>query len=331
MKKLGVDGDLEPLLDRFVETLEVGRFFANLDEDIHAVFDRPYLVRISGDQVGRSSQTFLEGPVDVLRFGAVVGKDPLPRSSNFLDWLVFSDIGADLDASELFPGGSNGNGSGRFDADRLNTFLSAGDWDIAGGPAADTIAPGPRMTLTGNDILRGNEGNDSLNGASGDDQLFGGAGDDKMFGGRGVDRLLGNQGSDHLLGSAGSDRLIGGNGRDRLEGGRHGDWLDGGSARDVLNGDQGKDTLIGGRGSDSMSGGSGADRFVFNGRIDEGRDRIFDFTPGFDTLELRDIDPESVSFGKQGGNLLVELEFGTIIVLQNVAPGKFEMDDLVFA
>jgi predicted extracellular nuclease len=73
----------------------------------------------------------------------------------------------------------------------------------------------------------------------------------------GADRILGRGGADTLLGGAGNDSLAGG-------------------ARD--------DLLVGGAGDDLLVGGTGRDVFVF--ATDGGRDRVKDFAPGEDLLDL---------------------------------------------
>ena len=69
--------------------------------------------------------------------------------------------------------------------------------------------------------------------------------------------------------------LTGGAGRDQIHGGGGDDWLSGGAGDDVL---------IDGAGSDVLTGGAGADVFVFT--ADGQTDRITDFEPGTDRLDL---------------------------------------------
>jgi Ca2+-binding RTX toxin-like protein len=79
--------------------------------------------------------------------------------------------------------------------------------------------------------------------------------------------LTGNDFTLKLLGSTGNDTLIGGAGNNRLVG------------------SGGNDRLSGGAGTDTLTGGAGADAFVVNGPAD-GVDRITDFTPGTDFMEI---------------------------------------------
>lgn len=62
------------------------------------------------------------------------------------------------------------------------------------------------------------------------------------------------------------------------------DVLAGSAGRDTLNGGDGDDVLIDGAGIDSLTGGAGADVFVF---VRDGcHDRITDFEPGIDRIDL---------------------------------------------
>lgn len=129
----------------------------------------------------------------------------------------------------------------------------------------------------------------------GADRVAATAGDDWLRGRGGDDSLIGLAGHDALDGGAGNDRLFGGPGRDSLTGGDGDDWLHGGT---------GDDWLLGGQGQDRMTGGPGADVFVFR-RIDAspvqpGRlDRITDFTPGLDRIDLGGLDADATQPGDQ--------------------------------
>lgn len=91
--------------------------------------------------------------------------------------------------------------------------------------------------------------------------------------------VTGSVNGDTLSGSAFGDRLKGGDGHDSLRGEEGRDTLDGGTGNDRLNG---------GLGNDTMSGGSGNDTFVFDTPLGpiQNFDRIMDFAPGVDTIEL---------------------------------------------
>ena len=138
--------------------------------------------------------------------------------------------------------------------------------------------------LGGNDLLQGAGAADSLFGASGDDRLLGGAGDDFAVGGAGADLLAGGLGRDLLQGGAGADLLVGGAGADRL---------------------------LGEAGADRLRGGDGADRFVFDttsGSRPGLEDRVMDFAPGLDRLDLHLMDADA---GRAGNQAFVLSGFGT--------------------
>ncbi|NKD55373.1 calcium-binding protein [Haematospirillum sp. H4485] len=107
--------------------------------------------------------------------------------------------------------------------------------------------------------ISGGKGNDILNGSTGDDMLRGGSGDDTLNGGTGSDTLRGNNGNDHLNGGEGRDWIRGGNGAD---------------------------TLHGGPGADTLHGGPGADVFLYTTTAETHGDRILDFQPGEDRIDL---------------------------------------------
>ncbi len=114
-----------------------------------------------------------------------------------------------------------------------------------------------------------------------------------LTGNVGANALRGGGGNDHLFGQAGKDRLDGGSGNDRIYGGTGNDRIDGGIGNDVLQGGPGTDALRGGSGRDVF-------RFVETDESDVGaaRDRIVDFIPGLDRLDIRalDVGPTDVSY-----------------------------------
>jgi WD40 repeat protein len=140
--------------------------------------------------------------------------------------------------------------------------------------------------LGGNDVLFGLEGNDVILGGRGRDRLFGNDGDDRLSGATGNDRLFGGDDNDVLIGSTGNDFLSGGTGRDRLYGREGNDQLRGDSGDDRLVGDTGNDVLLGGGGKDLMRGGLGRDRYVYT-NINERGDRILDFNPAIDVIDIQ--------------------------------------------
>ncbi|MBJ9978282.1 type I secretion C-terminal target domain-containing protein [Pseudomonas sp. S75] len=172
----------------------------------------------------------------------------------------------------------------------------------------------------GGDVLLAGQGDDTLIAGAGQDVLVGGAGDDRLYGGEGDDLLIGGPGNDLLDGGPGNDtasyatatagvtvdlghdgpqdtggagvdtlvgieNLIGSDFDDRLFGNDAGNRLEGGKGNDLLVGGGGDDVLIGGPGNDTLTGGSGHDTFVWQ-QGDTGHDRVTDFTPGSDRLDL---------------------------------------------
>ncbi|MCC6077129.1 retention module-containing protein [Pseudomonas sp. GCM10022188] len=93
---------------------------------------------------------------------------------------------------------------------------------------------------------------------------------DSQVGSDAVDTLTGTGETDYLFGNGGADQLYG----------LLGD--------DVLAGGEGNDLLVGGLGNDLLSGGAGVDTFKWQPG-DSGTDRIADFKPGEDVLDLSDL------------------------------------------
>jgi|GEM_PF-1067871 len=149
-------------------------------------------------------------------------------------------------------------------------------------PVVETVG------TAGSDVLAGTAERRNL--------LIGLAGDDSLEGRSAADRLEGGDGDDLLRGLSGDDVLEGGAGADTLEGG---------DGRDVLDGGDGADVLIGGLRADLLTGGPGADLFRF-GEIDTSvsyhADRIADFTPGEDLIDVSGLDAD---FGVAGDQAFV--------------------------
>ncbi|SDE43088.1 Ca2+-binding protein, RTX toxin-related [Paracoccus isoporae] len=197
--------------------------------------------------------------------------------------------------------GNNGNDHlvGHDGDDSL--FGGNGD-DLLWGVKGDDLVSGQ----AGNDSLRGGDGRDTLIGGPGNDKLLGGAdgddlrgesGDDLIYGQGGHDTLTGGSGNDSLHGGSDDDHVSGGDGDDLISGGQGDDSLDGGEGDDTISGGGGDDRIAGGGGDDHLSGGSGADVFVFApAKAGSGieRDRITDFDPGQDLIDLSAMSPDLV-------------------------------------
>ena len=134
------------------------------------------------------------------------------------------------------------------------------------------------VTDSGDDIVVTAAGNDLIFTNIGQDRIWSGAGDDYVDAGQGNDYIDGQQGNDTLFGGTGNDQLFGGEGNDILDGGSGNDILDGGSGNDIL--------ITSDSGADILFGGPGADTFRFNQGANSELDKIADFTPGEDTIEL---------------------------------------------
>lgn len=141
--------------------------------------------------------------------------------------------------------------------------------------------------MAGHDLVELSAQGDRFEGFGGNDRMFGHGGNDTLFGGAGNDMLNGGSGNDRLLGGLGNDRLIGGQGRDTLEGGA------------------GADILDGGQGHDRMFAGLDAARDVFVFRapgetvVGAQRDRIHQFRPGQDDIDLSAMDAHAGRAGNQ--------------------------------
>jgi Ca2+-binding RTX toxin-like protein len=137
-----------------------------------------------------------------------------------------------------------------------------------------------------NDWMAGDDGHDLLDGGTGNDTLIGSFGQDSLQGGEGADWLYGQSEADYLDGGAGGDRVLGGSGNDTLYGG---------AGNDTISGDAGDDVFYAGLGADYLLGRAGADRFVFESVAeiqDSTPDRITDFEPGVDLIDVATIDDE---------------------------------------
>lgn len=205
-------------------------------------------------------------------------------------------------------------------------FGAAGHDTLGGGRGADYLNGGAGndqlLGGDGDDELVGFRGADTLNGGAGDDSLHGGAGNDLYVvrkgdavverAGEGSDtvqsasawtlgaylehlqlagdaplRGTGNALANSLGGNAGANVLDGAGGDDTLLGGTGADALRGSTGLDWLRGGAGADTLAGGAGDDTLDGGGGEDLFVLDGTLRGGGfDRIADFVPGADALQL---------------------------------------------
>ncbi|MBH1973927.1 MAG: DUF4214 domain-containing protein [Rhodobacteraceae bacterium] len=105
-------------------------------------------------------------------------------------------------------------------------------------------------------------------------------------------------------GTAGRDQIAGGSGADRLDGGA------------------GDDILTDGAGTDTLTGGAGADIFVLN--LDGQEDRITDFQPGTDRLDLADLGRFYTmdAIGFTSTNSGAQIRIGAEVVIIDTADGR---------
>lgn len=220
-----------------------------------------------------------------------------------------------------------GQGDDIYYADGGDTIIdTAGGIDTVYTATTHRLADGiEKLVLLGkaNADLTGNALDNSITGNAGKNRIDGGAGNDTMSGGAGDDTYVVDSAGDvvtetgpkngrdtvsssvaftlgaHLerLTLTGDADINGtGNTLDNVIRGNAGaNLLSGGAGKDTLLGLAGNDTLVGGRGSDQLTGGDGADVFRFLSSADSsvagtGRDRIMDFTPGEDVIDLSSID-----------------------------------------
>ncbi len=222
---------------------------------------------------------------------------------------------------------------------------------LSGTAGADWIRGGH-----GNDTLSGGAGDDVIFAGPGDDIIDGGAGADMIDGGAGHDMLtfasatwrvmvdlqndrfdLGDAVGDSYAGieaiTAGpyADQLRGDASDNEFYGGRYSDRLYGRAGNDTLDGGRGVDALYGNAGADVLRGGGPAgqrDRFIYfraaDSRPGDGHhDRIVDFVPGVDRVEISRLDADLATPGNQAFTLIGTAPFsgtaGELHYLQDAA------------
>ncbi len=134
-----------------------------------------------------------------------------------------------------------------------------------------------------------------------------------------------------LQGYEGNDELYGGKGRDHLYGGDDDDTLFGEKGNDKLYGGSGDDFLDGGKGRDYLRGDDGEDIFYFS--KDSGKDKIPDFTPGVDKIDLTayhfDANTLDNAIHSFANKTVIDLGGSNQIVLQGVQSGDLDESDFV--
>ena len=266
---------------------------------------------------GLSMDSIMRNGVDGVRFDNLLVR--LSSRTGDTDFVIGGTEASNMDGyvsgqlgNEIIVGG---RGVDRIDGHFLSSTYAAGgegndiinggnlrDW-LFGGQGIDKLNGGYSKDKlyggadgdsiwgdSGNDTIHGDDGADWLSGETDDDAIYGGIGNDTMFGGTGNDTLTGGADNDSMEGGLNDDTLYGQTGQDTLIGGMGDDALYGGAHNDSIVGGTGDDTIYGDGGSDVMTGGWNADIFVFRSAPEMGdgfsRDRITDFDPGSDLIDL---------------------------------------------
>ena len=153
------------------------------------------------------------------------------------------------------------------------------------------------------DLALTGTGNDYLDGGLGDDRLYGGDGADTMIGGLGNDTYTVDSASDLVIEqeAQGTDEVYLDitlslhsyvenvtltNSTEGVLGNALANRINGNASANYLAGAEGNDTITGGTGADRLIGGTGADIYVYNA-VNEGSDRVLDFSSSDDTFHFR--------------------------------------------
>ena len=123
-----------------------------------------------------------------------------------------------------------------------------------------------------------------------------------------------------------------GGGNDRFVSNGTGDTIYGGAGRDVIRSGGGDDWINAGAGRDKIKPGKGEDVIVHE--QGDGRDRVFNFKPGKDVLDLSDHDFSgfedlSSAITKKGTNVIIDLTGHDQLVLSHVDKADLSAHDFI--
>ena len=264
-------------------------------------------------------------------------QDQIQHAAAFLDAKRCRRFVQDDDAAA--EGRGAGDGNALAPTDFGNDMFSVAHYGL---PALDPLTIETPPSTVGTWVF-GTDGADTMLGAGGTDMIQAGAGNDTVSAGAGNDSVQGGDGNDLLRGGSGNDLLQGQAGQDSLFGDEGNDSLLGGAGNDLLQGGAGSDLLAGGAGADMLWGGAERaqrDVFVFNSpgesRLGALRDRIGDFRPGTDFLEIKaDLNGNGLKSASQvlgtattdaDSNAVLHLGGGVEIVLIGVHASDLKAD-----
>jgi Ca2+-binding RTX toxin-like protein len=292
------------------------------DDTISATGLTPHFTTLTinggeGNDVIRSNGdgTYLGGGGDDTVFAGLTGSQEVLNGGDGVDTLDTTSFGGTYSVN-LATGVTN------FASESFTNFenivTGAGSDTITGTAGANVIATGDNT-----DALSGADGADWLQGGGDSDTGVGGTGHDSVWGGSGDDVLDGGEGDDTIVGDEGFDTVSYGGASSGVEidlswpeeqDTRGAGWdtlisiesVIGSGFADVLRGNPGANRLIGGGAGDTLAAGDGDDMFTFLSLADSlpgSSDKIFDFQPGKDRIDLSPIDADAVSAGNQAFHL----------------------------
>jgi Ca2+-binding RTX toxin-like protein len=258
-----------------------GRIAAHLSSGIQIVDPRDKAISLKGT----ADEDHYIGTAFNDTFEGSAGADKL-EGGNGIDFVSFATAKAGVTAS--LSGGTEGDAAG-------DTYIS-----IEGiiGSSFDDIFFG-----NGSATLKGGRGNDTYSIKAGD--VFEEAADEgrdtviveasyALKADAQIEALklsgVSAKTAANLTGSNIGNEIIGHGGTNTLRGLSGNDILKASSGNDTLKGDAGSDTLYGGSGNDKLYGGTGTgrDAFVFDTKPSKSTnvDRIYDFNPTYDSIQL---------------------------------------------